>query len=105
MLSYLVAWVIYLTAVFALVAIYKAKFAQYLPEAVRPIIHILLLCVLLTPWPIDSETWMPAPAIIATLFHAMSGFWITALKSVFPILTVATIACFRAWWLNRQSTV
>lgn len=104
MFGYLVAWLIYLGAVFGLLVVYKAKLAQYLPEAFRPVLLVLLACIFLTPWPIDSDTWTPAPAIIATLFHVMSGFGVTALKSLFPILAVSTIACFSAWWLNRKSS-
>ncbi len=104
MFGYLVAWIVYLVAVFGLLVIYKAKFAQYLPESLRPVLLVLMASILLTPWPIDSDTWTPAPAIIATLFHVMSGFGMTALKSLFPVLAVSTIACFSAWVLNRKST-
>ncbi len=105
MFSYLFAWLIYIAASLGLLWVYKKGIAHYFPEPVRPILLVLAACVLLTPWPIDSTTWMPAPAIVATMFHALSGFGVTALKSLFPILVVSTIACFVAWMRSRKQQI
>jgi len=104
MFAYLFAWLIYIAASLGLLWVYKKGIAHYLPQAIQPILLVLAACILLTPWPIDSTTWVPAPAIVATMFHAMSGFGVTALKSLFPILAVSTIACFAAWFINRKQS-
>jgi hypothetical protein len=64
---------------------------------------VLAASILLTPWPIDSQTWLPAPAIIATLFNVLSGYTIEALKSLLPILFVGnSIASFVMWFKQRR---
>lgn len=105
MFGYLVAWIIYLAAVVGLLKIYSRSLALYLPESVRPVIAVLCASIMLTPWPIDSDTWTPAPAIIAVLFHLLSGFAVTALKSLFPVLVVSTVACLCCWWISRKKSV
>ena len=91
MVGYLVAWLVYLAAAFGLLWVYKKGFAHYFPQSVQPILLVLFACIMLTPWPIESNSWVPAPAIVATMFHALSGFGVTALKSLFPILAVSTL--------------
>ena len=103
MLSYLIAWVVYVVAVIGLLKLYHRSLALSLPEDWRPIIWVLFAAIMLTPWPIDSDTWTPAPAIVATAFHLLSGFGIAALKSLFPVLVVATVACTSAWLVSRKS--
>ena len=105
MVGYLVAWLVYLAAAFGLLWVYKKGFAHYFPQSVQPILLVLFACIMLTPWPIDSTTWVPAPAIVATMFHALSGFGVTALKSLFPILAVSTIACFVSWFMTRKQPI
>jgi len=100
--SYLVAWIIYIAAVVGLLKLYNRSLASYLPEDLRPVIWVLFASIMLTPWPIDSDTLTPAPAIVASLFHLLSGFGVTALKSLFPVLIVSTIACSSAWWISRK---
>jgi hypothetical protein len=103
--SYLVAWIIYIAAVVGLLKLYNRSLALYLPEEIRPVILVLFASVMLTPWPIDSDTWTPAPAIISALFHLLSGFGVVALKSLFPVLVVSTVACLAAWWISRRKPV
>ena len=105
MVGYLVAWLVYLAAAFGLLWVYKKGFAHYFPQSVQPILLVLFACIMLTPWPIESNSWVPAPAIVATMFHALSGFGVTALKSLFPILAVSTIACFVAWFISRKQPI
>lgn len=102
MLGYVVAWVVYLASALAMLWVYQRGIARLLPENIRPVLAVLMLCVLLTPWPIDQETWLLAPAIIATMFNVLSGFGIAALKSLSAILLVSTIACFIAWLKTRK---
>ncbi|WP_107866330.1 hypothetical protein [Agitococcus lubricus] len=102
MFSYLIAWIVYIVSVYALFKLYHRSLATYLPESVRPVLGLLFLTMMLTPWPIDSETWILAPAIVASLFHLLSGFTVAALKSLFPILVVSSLSCFVAWWMSRK---
>lgn len=103
MFGYFVAWIVYLASAFAMLWVYQRGIAQLLPERIRPVLAVLVMCILLTPWPIDQETWLPAPAIVATMFNVLSGFGIAAVKSAVPILLVSTIACFVAWLKTRKS--
>ncbi|HMY00097.1 MAG TPA: hypothetical protein PKL69_02895 [Agitococcus sp.] len=103
MLGYVVAWVVYVASALAIWWVYQRGIARLLPETIRSVVAVLMMCVLLTPWPIDQETWLLAPAIIATIFNVFSGFGIAALKSLSPILLVSTIACFVAWLKTRKS--
>jgi len=103
MFGYFVAWLVYVASAFAMLWVYQRGIARLLPEAIRSVLAVLMMCVLLTPWPIDQETWLPAPAIVATMFNVLSGFGIAALKSLTPILLVSTIACLIAWFKTRKS--
>ncbi|MCC6374730.1 MAG: hypothetical protein IT465_07965, partial [Moraxellaceae bacterium] len=60
--------------------------------------------ILLTPWPIDSQTWLPAPAIIATLFNVLSGEVMDGLKTLLPILFVVMVSSFVMWFKQRRHT-
>ncbi|HQV21846.1 MAG TPA: hypothetical protein PLJ88_01995 [Agitococcus sp.] len=102
MIGYLIAWPIYVLSVLAMLYLYHVNLAKYLPQAWRPILLVLAACVLLTPWPIDNQVWLPAPAIIATLFHVMSGAALEAIKSLLPIFLVTTIACLAMWFKQRH---
>lgn len=103
MIGYLMSWLIYVASVLALLWVYHASLAKFLPKPWQPVVLVLTACVLLTPWPIDNQTWLPAPAIIATLFNIMSGAGMEAIKSVLPIFLVTTIACFVMWFKSRQA--
>jgi len=105
MFGYFVAWVLYLASVLGLWWVYRAGIARLLPEQWQPVLPVLLGSILLTPWPIDADTWWPAPAIIAVIFNALSGFGIAALKSLLPILLVTTLTCFVAWFISRKSSI
>ena len=94
MIGYLVSWLIYVASVLALLAVYYYNLARFLPEAWRPVV--------LTPWPIDNQTWLPAPAIIATLFNVLSGYTVEAFKSLLPILFVVTVSSFVMWFKQRR---
>ena len=102
MIGYLVSWLVYLASVFALLAVYYYSLARLLPEPWRPVVLVLSASILLTPWPMDNQTWLLAPAIIATLFNVLSGYTIEAFKSVLPILLVITIASLVMWFKQRR---
>jgi|GEM_PF-2419758 len=102
MIGYLVSWLIYVASVLALLAVYYYNLARFLPEAWRPVVLVLSASILLTPWPIDNQTWLPAPAIIATLFNVLSGYTIEAFKSLLPILFVMTVSSLVLWFKQRR---
>ncbi|HQV79988.1 MAG: hypothetical protein IPI79_11195 [Moraxellaceae bacterium] len=104
MIGYVVSWLIYLASVFALLAVYYYSLARFLPESWRPVVLMLAASILLTPWPIDSQTWLPAPAIIATLFNVLSGEVMDGLKTLLPILFVVMVSSFVMWFKQRRHT-
>ena len=102
MIAYLVALLVYVFSVLAMLYLYHVNLAKYVPKAWRPILLVVAACLLLTPWPLDNQAWVPAPAIIATIFHVMSGAALEAIKRLLPIFLVTTIACFVMWFKSRH---
>ena len=102
MIDYVVSWLVFLASVFALLAFYYYSLARFFPESWRLIVLMLAASILLTPWPIDSQTWLPAPAIIATLFNVLSGEVMDGLKTLLPILFVVMVSSFVMWFKQRR---
>ena len=79
MVGYLVAWLVYLAAAFGLLWVYKKGFAHYFPQSVQPILLVLFACIMLTPWPIESNSWVPALRLWRRCFTTV-GFWRDSIK-------------------------
>jgi hypothetical protein len=103
MIGYLMAWIIYLLASVFLLKVYRRSFVFWLPAPWRSVSVLLLAVMLLTPWPIDGDTWLPAPAIIATVFNLMEADGLGVFKSLFPLLLLSTLVCSVAWWKSRKA--
>ncbi len=103
MIGYLMAWPLYLGVAFLLFRLYRRQFMPLLPEGWRAVSAGLLAVVLFTPWPIDGDTWFPAPAIIAVLFNLMERDGLGLLKSLFPLLLLSTVVCSVAWFKSRRA--
>lgn len=102
MLTYLVSWLVYGVSVLLALCLYHTSLARFLPQAWRPVLLVIAACVMLTPWPIDNQSWLPAPAIVATVFNLMSGLVLEAVKSLLPIFLLITIACMVMWFKHRH---
>ena len=102
MIGYFLSWAIYLVAAWLLFRLYQRSLQHFLPSEWRPVIQALLAIILFTPWPIDGNTWAPAPAIIAVLFNMLEKDWIGVLKSLLPLLLLSTVTCSIGWWRNRR---
>lgn len=103
MIGYLIAWPVYLLAALMLFRIYRGQFMRFLPRGWQPVSLGLLAVVLFTPWPIDGDTWFPAPAIIAVMFNLMEKDGLGLLKSLLPLLFLSTVVCSVAWWKARRA--
>jgi len=103
MFGYLIAWIVYLATAVVLLRVFRRHFMPMLPPGWRPVAAGLLAVVLFTPWPIDGDTWLPAPAMIAVVFNLMERDVLGVLKSLFPLLLLSTLVCSVAWWKSRRA--
>jgi hypothetical protein len=103
MIGYLIAWVMYLGTAWLLMNICRRHYIPRLPEHWQPVARGLIPVLLLTPWPIDGDTWALAPALIAVIFNLMEADRVGLLKSLFPLLLLSTLVCSVAWWKSRKA--
>lgn len=101
-MGYVVAWAVYLATVAGLLWVYRETLSGYVPAQWRQVLGVLLAVLLLTPWPADTDSWLPAPAVLGVLFGVMEHSLTQVLKNLLPILLVTGVTGAIAWRRARR---